>query len=133
MNAPLSKNLHTFGEIRIIENVQKKISTKLDNRGSSCIFVGYFTPHEIDVFNFYNTATKNKHLSRNITWLDKKYDTCKGFKKNIIKSEEDNFDDPGEFGRDDKDDKSFESRPDVQPIIVEEKPAVRAAFSKLQR
>ena len=72
-------------------------------------------------------------MSLNVKWLDKNNSTWKGIKTNIIKSEEDNFDDPGEFGRDDKDDKSFESRPDVQRIIVEEKLAVRAAFSKLQR
>ena len=51
-DAPLSKNLRTFGKIGIIANVQKKIKDKLNNRGSSCIFVGYYTTHEIDVFRF---------------------------------------------------------------------------------
>ena len=40
--------------------------------------------------------------------------------------------DPGEFRRDDKNDEIFEIQPDVQPIIVEEKPAVCAALRKLQ-
>ena len=39
VDAALSKNLRTFGEIRIIAIVQKKIKTKLDNHGSSCIFL----------------------------------------------------------------------------------------------
>ena len=95
VDAPLSKNLRTFGEIRIIENVQKKIKAKLDNSGSSCIFVGYSTTHEIDVLRFYNTTTKHIRLSRNVTWLDKNYGTWKGITKNIIKLEEDDVDDPG--------------------------------------
>ena len=46
--------------------------------------------------------------------------------------EEYDFDDPGEFGRDDKDDENFEIQPDPQPNIFEEKPAVHAALRKLQ-
>ena len=133
MDAPLSKNLRTFGEIVIITNVQKKIKDKLDNSGSSCIFVGYYTTHEIDVFCFYDTATKRIRLIRDVTWLDKNYGTWKGVKTNIIKFEEDDVDNPGEFGRDDKNDEIFETQPDVQPIIVEENPAVCAALRKIQK
>ena len=46
--------------------------------------------------------------------------------------EEDDVDDPGEFGRDDQNDEIFEIQPDVQPIIVEEKPDVCAELRKLQ-
>ena len=46
--------------------------------------------------------------------------------------EEDDVDDPGEFGRDDKNDETFEIQPDIQPIIVEEKPDVCAELRKLQ-
>ena len=102
VDAPLSKNLRTFGEIRIIANVQNKIKAKLDNRGASCIFVGYYTTHKIDVFCFYNTANKHIRLSCDVTWLDKKYGTWKGLKTNSIKLGEEDIDDPGEFGRDDK-------------------------------
>ena len=119
VDAPLSKNLRTFGKIRIIANEQKKIKSKLDNRGSSCIFIGYSTTHEIDVLCFYDTTTKHIRLSRNVAWLDKNYGIQKGPKTNIIKLEEDDVDDPGEFGRDDKNDAIFEIQPDVQPIIVE--------------
>ena len=128
VDAPLSNNLRTFGKIIIITNVQKKIKAKFDNRGSSCIFVGYSNTHEIDVFRFYDTTTKHIRLSRDITWLDKNCGTWKGLKKNIIKLEEDDIDDPGEFGRDDKNDEIFEIQTDVQPIIVEEKPTVCAAL-----
>ena len=54
------------------------------------------------MFCFYDTTTKHIRLSRDVTWLGKNYGTWKGFKINIIKSEEDDFDDPGEFGSDDK-------------------------------
>ena len=96
----------------------------MDNCGSSCILVGYSATHEIDVFSFYDTTTKQIRL-------DKKYVTWKGLKTSFIKSEEDDVDDPGEFGRDDKNDENFEIQPDVQPIIVEENPAVRAALRKI--
>ena len=71
VDSPLSKNLCTFGDIGIIANVQKNIKAKLDNCGSSCIFVGYYTTHEVGVFCFYNTTTKHIHLRRNVTWLDR--------------------------------------------------------------
>ena len=102
--APLSKNLRTFGEIGIIQNLQKKIKAQLDNFGSSCIFVEYFTTYEIYVFRYYNKTTKHIHLSRDVIWLDKNYGIWKGLKTNIIKLEEYDVDDPGEFGRDDKND-----------------------------
>ena len=130
--APLLKNLCAFGEIVIIANVQKKIKTKLDNRGSSCIFVGYSTTHEIDVFRFYHTTTKHIHFIRDVIWLDRNYGTWKGIKTNTIKVEEDDFDEPGEFGRNDKDDEIFEIQLDVQQIIFEENPSVHASLRKLQ-
>ena len=99
----------------------------MDNHGSSCISVGYSTTHKIDVFCFYDTTNKHIRLSRDVTWLDKKYGTWKGLKTNIIKLEEYDFDDPGEFGRDDKDDENFEIQPYFHPIVVEENPSVCAA------
>ena len=46
--------------------------------------------------------------------------------------EDDDFDDHGEFRRDDKDDEIFDIQPYVQRIIVEEKSAVHGAFCKIQ-
>ena len=67
VDAPLLKNFRTFGDIRIIANEHKKIKAKLDNHGSSCIFVGYYTTHETDVFCFFDTTNKHIRLSRNVT------------------------------------------------------------------
>ena len=71
-------------------------------------------------------------MIHDVTWLGKNYGNWKGLKTNIIKVDEDDFADLGEFGRDDKDDKFFEIQPDVHPIIFEEKPTVCAALRKLQ-
>ena len=95
------------------------------------VFVRYSTTREIDMFHFYDTTTKHICLSCNVTWLDKKYCTWKGLKRNIIKLEEDDFDDPGEFGRDDKNGEIFVIQIDVQAIIVEQNLDVRASLHKL--
>ena len=50
----------------------------------------------------------------------------------MIKLKEDDVDEPGVFVRDNKNNENLEIQPDVQPITVEEKPAVCAAFCKLQ-
>ena len=84
------------------------------------------------MFCFYDTTIKHVCLSPDVTYLYKNHGTWKGLKTNIIKLEEDDFDETGEFGRDDKDDENFELQPDVQSIIVEEKPAVCDALHKLQ-
>ena len=60
------------------------------------------------MFCFYDTTTKHIRLIRDVTWLDKNHGTWKGPKTNIVKMEEDDFDDTGEFGKDDKDDGNFE-------------------------
>ena len=95
-------------------------------------FVGYSTNNEIVVFCFYDTTNKHIRLSCNLTWLDKIYGTWKVLRTNIIKLEEYDVDDPGEFGRDDKDNENFEIQPGFQPIIVEEKTSVCTALHKLQ-
>ena len=69
VDAPLSNNLRKFGEIVIISNIQNKIKAELDNCGSSFIFVGYYTTHEIDVFCFHDTTTKHIRLILDVTWL----------------------------------------------------------------
>ena len=46
---------------------------------------------------------------------------------------EDDFDDPGEFRRDDKDGEHFENQPDVNPIIVEEKPVFALHYVNFKR
>ena len=71
-------------------------------------------------------------MSGNIIWLDKNYGTWKGLKTNIIKLEEDYVYDSDEFGRDDKDIENFVIQPDVQSIIVEEKPIICSALRKTQ-
>ena len=65
------------------------------------------------MFRFYNTTTQHIFLSRNVIWLDQNNGIWKGIKTSIVKMEEDEFDDPSKFGKDDKDDEIFEIQPDV--------------------
>jgi hypothetical protein len=67
------KNLRTFGEIGIVYTKPTKIRNKLENRGSSCIFIGYPDDHTSNVFRFYNPKTYAVILSRNVYWLNKSY------------------------------------------------------------
>ena len=55
-------------------NVQKKkmkkMRSKLDNRGKTCMFVGYADDHTKDVYRFLNIHTKRIILSRDVRWLN---------------------------------------------------------------
>ena len=46
----------------------KKMRSKLDNRGKTCMFVGYAEDHAGDVFRFLNIHTKRIIMSRDVRW-----------------------------------------------------------------
>ena len=48
----------------------KKMRSKLDNRGKTCMFVGYADDHTKDVYRFLNIHTKRIILSRDMRWLN---------------------------------------------------------------
>ena len=48
----------------------KKMRSKLDNRGKTCMFVGYADDHTKDVHRFLNIHTKRIILSRDVRWLN---------------------------------------------------------------
>ena len=48
----------------------KKMRSKLDNRGKTCMFVGYADDHTKDVYRFLNIHTKRIILSRDVRWLN---------------------------------------------------------------
>ena len=48
----------------------KKMRSKLDNRGKTCMFVGYDDDHTKDVYRFLNIHTKRIILSRDVRWLN---------------------------------------------------------------
>ena len=65
-----ARSLRTFGEMAVVAiHVEKKMRSKLDNRGKTCMFVGYADDHTKDVKRFLNIHTKRTILSRDVRWL----------------------------------------------------------------
>ena len=64
-------SLRTFGEMAVIAiHEGKKIRSKLDDRGKTCMFVGYADDHSEDVYRLLNIHTKRIIISRDVRWLN---------------------------------------------------------------
>ena len=69
-DAKYARSLRTFGEMAVVAiHEGKKMRSKLDNRGKTCMFVGYADDHTKDVYRFLNIHTKRIILSRDMQWL----------------------------------------------------------------
>ena len=67
-DANYMKYLRTFGEMAVVAIREgKTMRSKLDNRGKTCMFVGYAEDHAGDVYRFLNIHTK---MSRDVRWLN---------------------------------------------------------------
>ena len=65
------KYMRTFGEMAVVAKHEgKKMRSKLDNRGKTCMFVGYAEDHAGDVYSFLNIHTKRIIMSRDVRWLN---------------------------------------------------------------
>ena len=63
--------MRTFGEMAVVAiHEGKKMRSKLDNRGKTCIFVGYAEDHAGDVYRFLNIHTKRIIMSRDVRRLN---------------------------------------------------------------
>ena len=63
--------MRTFGEMAVIAiHEGKKMRSKLDDRGKTCMFVGYADDHSRDVYRFLNIHTKRIIISRDVRWLN---------------------------------------------------------------
>ena len=70
-DAKFMKHLRTFGEMAVVAiHEGKKMRSKLDNRGKTCMFVGYADNHSGDVYRFLNIHTKRIIMSRDARWLN---------------------------------------------------------------
>ena len=70
-DAKYMRCLRTFGELAVIAiHEGKKMRSKLDNRGKTCMFVGYADDHFRDVYRFLNIHTKRIIMSRDVRWLN---------------------------------------------------------------
>ena len=70
-DAKYARSLRTFGEMAVVAiHEGKKMRSKLDNRGKTCMFVGYADDHTKDVYRFLNIYTKRIILNRDVRWLN---------------------------------------------------------------
>ena len=70
-DAKYTRSLRTFGEMAVIAiHEGKKMRSKLDDRGKTCMFVGYADDHTKDVYRFLNIHMRRIILSRDVRWLN---------------------------------------------------------------
>ena len=70
-DAKHAQSLRIFGEMAVVAiHEGKKMRSKLDDRGKTCMFVGYAENHAKDVYRFLNIHTKRIILSRDVRWLN---------------------------------------------------------------
>ena len=70
-DAKYTRSLRTFEEMAVIAiHEGKKMRSKLDDRGKTCIFVAYADDDTKDVYRLLNIHTKWIVLSRDVRWLN---------------------------------------------------------------
>jgi hypothetical protein len=58
----------TFGEMVVVAN-RNNVKAKLDDRGKTCIWLGYAKDHAIGTYRVYNPKTNKVLLTRDVTFL----------------------------------------------------------------
>ena len=70
-DAKYMKYMRTFGEMAVVAIREvKKMRSKLDNRGKTCVFVGYAEDHAGNVYRYLDIHTKRLIMSRDVRWLN---------------------------------------------------------------
>ena len=70
-DAKYMRCMRPFGEMAVIAiHEGKTMRSKLDDRGKTCMFVGYADDHSRDVYRFLNLHTKRIIISRDMRWLN---------------------------------------------------------------
>ena len=70
-DAKFMKHMRTSEEMAVVAiHEGKKMRSKLDNRGKTCMFVGYAENHAGDIYRFLNIHTKRIIMSRDVRWLN---------------------------------------------------------------
>jgi hypothetical protein len=77
-----------FGEM-CVETTKVKIQSKLRDKGTACIFVGYAINHADDVNRLLNPRTKCIIKSRDVIWLGKSYGEWSRTKEDSILKDHD--------------------------------------------
>jgi len=67
-NPEFCKKLRVWGEAGAVK-LKKQRSTKIEDRGLICMFVGYPESHSSDTYKMWNPQTCQLHITRDIRWL----------------------------------------------------------------
>lgn len=67
-----ARNLRKFGELGVVKTAASR-SSKLDNKGELCVFLGYAVNHPGDTYRMMSVETEKITESRDVTWLNKVY------------------------------------------------------------
>ena len=71
-NPPFAKHLRTWGEAGTVK-LKNKMTPKLDDRGKTCMMVGYALQHAGDTYRMWDPNTRLVHVTRDIIWLNKMF------------------------------------------------------------
>ena len=67
-----SKHLKKWGEAGVVTLRDLKKS-KMQDKGLTCMFVGYAQDHAGDCYRMYNPDTSRNHTTRDVKWLGRMY------------------------------------------------------------
>ena len=67
-NSKYEVDLRRFGEMAVVKTAPT-IQSKLKNKGTVAIFVGYCENHASGTYRFYNLVTREMMVSRDAVWL----------------------------------------------------------------
>ena len=65
-------HLRTWGEAGVVK-LKTKTTVKLQNNGTTCMFVGYAINHKPDVYRMWDPFSNRVHTSRDVIWLKKMF------------------------------------------------------------
>lgn len=71
-NPSFAKHLRTWGEAGTVKT-RGKMTPKLADRGTQCMFVGYALDHAGDCYRMWDPKTGRIHVTRDIIWLKRMF------------------------------------------------------------
>jgi hypothetical protein len=71
-NPKFAKQLQTWGEAGTVK-LKNKRAVKIDDRGYTCMFVGYPASHASNTYRMWDPRSNHVHITRDIIWLQKMF------------------------------------------------------------
>lgn len=117
VEAAYARNLRTFGEIGVAKE-HNTVKAKLDDRGTTCVFVGYAAQHAGDVYRMLSLTTQKLRLSRDVRWLGTQYGQYKKSQptaRYLVNGEADDYDEDDNHIPNESDNEKTDEEPDPAP------------------